>query len=132
MANSASYFIKNLDLTPHPEGGFFKEVYRSKGIIPRAALPSLFEADRNYATGIYYLLEGDDFSTFHRIQQDETWHFYSGDPLYIHMIEPGGLLISAILGLNISNDEKPQITVPAKTWFAASLVNKKGYCLAGC
>jgi len=76
MMKSANYWIEKLGLQKHPEGGWFKEVYRSPEIIINGILPDI-RGDRNISTSIYYLLEGKDFSAFHRIKSDELWHYYS-------------------------------------------------------
>jgi len=82
--NDAQYWIDRLDLEPHMEGGYFKETYRSVEHIDKHALPERFSGDRSFCTAIYFLLQNNDFSAFHRINQDELWHFYIGDPLIIH------------------------------------------------
>ena len=87
MIEEASFYIDHLKLQPHPEGGYFKETYRADETIPAASLPKRFNADRNFSTAIYYLLQQGDFSAFHRIKSDECWHFYAGDTLQIHVIE---------------------------------------------
>jgi len=76
--NSIKAIIKQLDLKPHPEGGFFKETYRSSGSIKADSLDASYNGERNYSTCIYFLLTSDNFSAFHRIKQDEIWHFYDG------------------------------------------------------
>ena len=78
------YWIKKLSLKRHPEGGYFKETYRSREVILKHALPARFSGDRVFSTCIYFLLEKTDFSAFHAIQQDEVWHFYEGSSLTIH------------------------------------------------
>ena len=80
---NAKDWIKKLELQPHPEGGYFKEVYRSDELASKEALPDSFGGDRNFSTAIYFLLEAHDFSAFHRIKSDEIWHFYSGTSLRI-------------------------------------------------
>ena len=77
----AERWIRDLQLQRHPEGGWFREVYRASEMIPRRSLPARFRADRSHSTAIYFLLEGSDFSALHRLKQDEVWHFYDGDPL---------------------------------------------------
>ena len=84
----AKEIIDFFGLKSHHEGGYFKEIYRSSGIIPNDHLPDFIKGDRNYCTSIYFLLTSDKFSAFHKINQDETWHFYSGTTLKIHMISP--------------------------------------------
>jgi len=124
--------IKALDLLPHPEGGFFKETYRSKGVINKESLGNQFLDKRNYSTGIYFLLTSDMFSAFHRIKQDEMWHFYDGSPIKIHMIDAAGNYSFAIVGKNISQGHIPQFVVPAGYLFAATVVNNNDFSLVGC
>ena len=83
---TAQQIIEKFNLTEHPEGGYFKETYRSNEIIENKHLPSEFIGDRNFSTSIYFLLTSDKFSAFHKINQDEIWHFYIGTPLKLHMI----------------------------------------------
>jgi uncharacterized protein len=78
MIKSADYWIEKLQLQKHPEGGWFKEIYRSAEMIPANDLPAGFSGSRNISTSIYYLLEGGGFSAFHRIKSNEIWHFYTG------------------------------------------------------
>ena len=73
--------IKALDLSPHPEGGFYKETYRATGVIDKANLPENYGGERNYSTAIYFMLTSDTFSAFHKINQDEFWHFHQGAPI---------------------------------------------------
>lgn len=128
----AEEIIKHFNLEAHPEGGFFKEIYRSKGEILEKDLGKDFTGNRNLATSIYFLLTSDKFSAFHKINQDEIWHFYKGSPLKIHMIGPNGKYSYIILGLDFKNNEIPQFTVPAKTYFAAEVIDEKSFSFVGC
>lgn len=125
MKNSKTAIIAKFGLTPHPEGGYFKETYRSD------ALTSSDGKERNVSTAIYYLLEGDDFSAFHRIQSDEMWHFYSGDTLEIVEITTDGVLKHHLLGTDYSANI-PQVVIPAGSWFAAHLPKKNALAFVGC
>lgn len=120
-----------LHLQPHPEGGFYKELYRSEGTIPHGALTG-FGGDRNYATGIYFMLTGTNFSAFHRIKSDELWHFYYGDACEVHVINTNGAHEVIRLGSDIINGEVFQAVVPAGAWFASRCTNAVGYSLVGC
>ncbi|MDX1284884.1 MAG: cupin domain-containing protein [Draconibacterium sp.] len=130
--NTSSYWIKNLDLQKHPEGGWYKEVYRSGEVIPGGSIQPTFTEDRNCSTSIYYLLERKDFSSFHRIKSDEIWHYYEGtSSVEIVSIEENKIRIQK-LGNNPEKEESFQVLVKANTWFAARLNNKEGFALTGC
>lgn len=123
--------VEQLGLIPHPEGGFYKETYRSKHLIPVQSL-SGFSGDRSFCTSIYFLLTSDNFSAFHRIKQDEIWHFYKGSPLYVHVIYPDGQYVRHTVGMNFEAGELPQLTVPAGCWFASSVKEGGIYSFVGC
>ncbi len=124
--------IQKFNLQKHPEGGYFKETYRSVGYIENKNLSSEFIGDRNYATGIYFLLTSDSFSAFHKINQDEMWHFYLGTTLKLHMISPEGNYSYILIGNDILNNEVPQFVVPAQYWFAAEVVKNNSFAFTGC
>ena len=124
--------INKFDLSQHPEGGYFKETYRSSGSIANENLSTEFIGDRNYSTGIYFLLTSDSFSAFHKINQDEMWHFYLGTTLKLHMISPEGKYSYVLIGNDILNNEVPQFVVPAQYWFAAEVMQENSYAFTGC
>lgn len=124
--------IDYFDLQEHPEGGYFKETYRSEGEIPNSVLGTKFEGSRNYSTGIYFLLTSDVFSAFHKIRQDEMWHFYQGSPLTLHTISPNGEYSKQVMGLNFDDGELPQFTAPKEYWFAAEVNKTDSYSFVGC
>ncbi len=128
--NNSSYWINSLNLLPHPEGGYYKEAYRSIENIDTKSLPERFAGNRPFSTAIYFLLEKGNFSAFHRIKSDELWHFYDGDPIAIHVINNNGILITHMLGLQPHKGLFPQITIPANTWFASESIGD--FSLAGC
>ena len=132
MNNEINKLVSSLNLLPHPEGGFYKETYRSNGIINKNALPDYFSGSRNYSTAIYFLLTSDNFSAFHRIKQDEIWHFYQGSPLYVHVIDKHGNYTRYAVGLNIEAGQVPQLVVPAGCWFASSVKEENSYSFVGC
>lgn len=131
MNLSYQQIVEQLELLPHPEGGFYKEVYRSKGIIPKNALAQ-FSGDRNYCTSIYFLLTSENFSGFHRIKQDEIWHFYTGSPLAVHVIDEKGVYIKNIVGMDLEKGQFPQLTVAANCWFASSVEDENSFSFVGC
>lgn len=124
--------IRTLQLKPHPEGGYFRETYRSTGEILPDSLKEPFSGKRNYSTCIYYLLTSEVFSAFHRILQDETWHFYDGSPLCLHMISIHGNYEEVLIGRDIKSGQVPQFTIPGGTWFAANVINPDEFSLVGC
>lgn len=128
----ASYWVEKYNMQSHPEGGYFAETYRSKESISKDALPARFSGDRSYSTGIYFLLEGHHFSAFHRIQSDEMWHFYAGNPLNVYYIDFEGNLNTIKLGNNPENGEVFQAVVPAGVWFGSKPLLPDGYSLVGC
>ncbi|GAA4727441.1 cupin domain-containing protein [Flavisolibacter ginsenosidimutans] len=129
---TAPEIIRQLNLNPHPEGGFYKEVYRAKGTIKEQALPSSFGGERNYSTSIYYLLQKGDYSAFHRIKSDELWHFYAGGTLLIHCLSKESGYTCLQLGNNFAKGESFQFVVPAGAWFAAEPAVDTPFTLAGC
>lgn len=128
--NSKEY-IEQLQLLPHPEGGYYKEMYRSDVEIDAASLPKSFGHKCSVATGIYYLLEKDDFSAFHRIKSDEIWHHYDGGIVEIHCIDKDGCYSCLRLGKHHSGAQ-PMVIVPAGVWFAACLTDNNDSALMGC
>lgn len=120
--------IDKLGLQPHPEGGYYRETYRAKDQITLDG----FEGDRNYSTAIYFLLTSENFSAFHKIRQDEVWHFYSGSPLFVHVINQEGVYTRHTVGIDIANGEVPQLVVKAGDWFGSSVVTANAYSLVGC
>lgn len=118
-------------MQPHPEGGWYKETYRSEGSIPSNALAD-FNGDRSFSTGIYFLLTKENFSAFHRIKSDEMWHFYAGDGLTVHEIRPDGEYVQHKLGLDLQNGERPQLVIAANSWFASEVKEGGNWCLVGC
>lgn len=132
-SSPGSHWVKALGLQPHPEGGYYGEIYRSPESIPEAALPSRFRGgDRAYGTGIYFLLASGQFSALHRIQSDELWHFYAGSGVVIHVIHPDGSYEQLKLGPHIDQGEQFQCCAPAQTWFGATVTDPESYALVGC
>lgn len=128
MNKKAQYYIEKLELNKHPEGGYFKEIYRSNEhfIVPDY---SFKKKERNYSTSIYFLLEGKDKSHFHKLCSDEIWHFYDGSDIRIIIIDNSGDLSEILLG---KENGVFQFTIKKNCWFAAELVNKDSFALVGC
>lgn len=132
MAATVESLVSSLGLLPHPEGGYYRETYRSSEHMPANALPARFGGDRLFSTAIYYLLGPGDFSAFHRIKSDETWHFHAGSTLHIHVIDKAGAYRKIRLGRDYLQGETFQATVMAGEWFAAEPADEQGFSFAGC
>jgi hypothetical protein len=130
--DTARYWIRRLRLKKHPEGGWYRETYRSAESIPAGALPRRFKGKRSFSTAILFLLTGRDFSAFHRIRSDELWHFHAGSGVILHVLgrKPGYSRIR--LGNRPERGESPQAVIPAGAWFAAEVEDPGGFALVGC
>jgi predicted cupin superfamily sugar epimerase len=122
----ATYWIEHLKLSPHPEGGFYRETYRARG----AFVPPDSSQPRSFSTAIYFLLRTEDRSMFHRIKSDEIWHFHAGGRLTIYILTEYGM-VTQTLGSELERGDQLQIVVPAHHWFG-SMVTDGPYVLAGC
>jgi hypothetical protein len=125
-------WINELELRPHPEGGYFREAYRCAESVSQAHLPDRFRGDRSFSTAIYFLLIGSDFSALHRIQQDEVWHHYEGSAVTIEVISPADEHRTIRLGKDLGKGERPQAVVEAGAIFGAYLSDPRSYALVGC
>lgn len=129
--NSKTEAIKNAyQMQPHPEGGFYKETYRSNLLLAGESLQNGMNGIRSCSTAILFLLVENSFSAFHRIKSDEVWHFYDGDSVEIHVIESNGLNRMIKLGKNPLQNEVFQAVVPTGAWFASKTAGV--YSLVGC
>lgn len=123
---STAEIITKLNLTPHPEGGFYRETYRCSD-----QLDNKSGKQRNISTSIYYLLENENKSHFHRIQSDELWYFHQGKPIEIVCIINDRIEL-ILLGNNVTDEEIPQVCIPKNTWFAARVKGQSGFGLVSC
>ena len=130
--DDAAFLIESLRLQAHPEGGWFREIYRSDENVAQAALPPRYSGDRSFGTSIYYLLKGNDISAFHRLHSDEIWHFYAGSAVMLWLLTEDGTLTKRILGNNFRAGEELQVIMPRNTWFAAEVIDKASFALTGC
>ena len=126
----AQYLKEKLNLSELPgEGGYYKETYRSDKTI---ILPSETDGERSISTSIYYLLDGTQFSAFHRLKSDEIWHFYIGSSVTLYIINKIENLSEVKLGSNIEKGDLFQILIRAGCWFAATVNDISSYALLGC
>lgn len=124
---TVDYWVEKLEMQAHPEGGYFKETYRStEMVINRNG------QKRSASTGIYFLITSENFSAFHKIESDEMWHYYAGSPLSVYMIDDSGKLDILKVGPNIEKGEQLQAVVPAGCWFASRVDESNTYSLVGC
>lgn len=128
----ADRWIESLSLRRHPEGGWFREIYRARESIPRDGLPDTYTGDRPFATAIYYLLRETDISALHRLRQDELWHFYAGGPVTIHVLDPAGMHSTVALGRDVEAGEQLVAVIPGGCVFGAVLHDRTSYALVGC
>lgn len=123
---AATYWTERLELLPHPEGGYYKEVFRSSQEVVRKSSTAIKQA----CTSIYYLLEGNDFSGFHRLASDEIWYFHKGEPLLIHIIDRQGVYTTKELSDTLSGSLS--VVIEAGLWFAAEIPSAQEFALVSC
>ena len=114
MADSDK-LIEQLEMNPHPEGGYYSESFRDRD---------------NSVSLIYYLLKKGQRSHWHRLKKNEILHFYKGDPLSVHISADAKTTITKKLGSSISSNENLHLVIHAGSWFS---MNSEGdYSLIGC
>jgi len=128
----ASYWIDSLGMQPHPEGGYYRETYRSAESVSGDALPERYGGERSLCTAIYFLLESGSFSALHRLKSDEIWFYHDGLPLLLQIIQPDGGLSSVRLGNDPEKGEQPQAVISAGCWFGGGPEGEGGYTLISC
>lgn len=147
MHPEAKYIIDKLNLIKLAgEGGYYRETYRSdRYLIVNPCNENLkdhvypctnFEIKssniRSVSTLIYYLLEGDQFSAFHKVKYDEIWHFYKGCSVSLYILTDDGEIMKIQIGNELENNENIQYVIKGDTWFGAEINDKSLYSLIGC
>jgi predicted cupin superfamily sugar epimerase len=132
MTKDAAYWIEKLCLERHPEGGYYRQSYKATLILAKESLPPEFTGPRAASTAIYFLLEAENFSAFHRLRSDEVWHFYVGSTLVVHVIDQHGGYSEILLGSDPEAGEALQAVAKAGCWFASRVRDGKGFALVGC
>ena len=125
MKDEARAIVEALGLSPHPEGGFYRETFRASLSL---AAP---QGQRAASTAIYFLLPAGTFSALHRVRSDEAWHHYDGDPVELHTIDENAAHGVVLLGKDLARGERPQHVVRAGVWQAAVPVGRR-FALCGC
>lgn len=115
---AAADIIRLLDLTPHPEGGYFRETFRDARDDGRAA-----------STAIYFLIGDGQRSHWHKVDAAEVWHYYAGAALMLQ-VSDGKTATTIRLGPDLDRGERPQAVVPAHAWQAAESLGS--WTLVGC
>jgi uncharacterized protein len=128
---NAETIIRQLGLQPHPEGGFYRETYRSGEAIAAAALSPRYGKDRSVSTAIYYLLTPDSFSSLHRLQSDEVFHFHLGDPVTMLRLHDDGRGETIALGQDIMAGQQLQVVAPRGVWQGMFLNDGGRFALLG-
>ena len=123
LNNKLELLIHELNLIPHPEGGFYRETFRSKEVLK--------DINRNLVTAIYFLLQSEDISRFHRIKSDEHWFFHAGSPLVVHTLDKHGHT-KHLIGLELNKGETPHFIVPKNTIFGSQVLEKNSFSLVSC
>ncbi len=111
--NEVERLVERLKLQPHPEGGFYRETFRSAVRVEREG------REYSASTAIYFLLTRDSFSALHRIRADEGWHFHLGAPMELVWLTPSGERGALRLGVDLEAGEVPWANVPAGHWFGS-------------
>jgi len=126
MSERAEPLVRALALVPHPEGGWFRETYRSAERLSAGALPARFSGERRFATAILYLLSAGERSYFHRLLSDETWWHHAGGAMHLHVLG------AASAHRLVVGPGSPQAVVPHGQWFAAEPAPGAEFALVGC
>jgi predicted cupin superfamily sugar epimerase len=130
--DKADFYIEQLKLIPHPEGGYFREIYRSDEALKEDALPHRYKGNRVFSTSIYFLLKGEQRSLLHKLKSDEIWHFYAGSSVKLYTIDSKGKVLQRLLGRNIDAWESMQLVIKRGYWFCAEVLNVNSFSLFGC
>jgi predicted cupin superfamily sugar epimerase len=116
----AERLVRELELTPHPEGGHYRETYRDAS----------GSGGRAHSTAIYFLLQAGEVSRWHRVDAAEVWHYYKGAPLELKIAAEGNGAQRFVLGADITRGERPQVVVPPHGWQSARSLGD--FTLVGC
>ncbi len=149
MNQESEYIKKKLNMVKlEEEGGYYHESYRSDKYVRmedysdpslKDGIYSNSKSDNNISsimrpvfTLIYYLLEGHEFSAFHKVKNDEIWHFYKGSPVNLYILTVNEKLLNVTLGNNLENNEQVHYVIKGNTWFGADIKDKSSFSLIGC
>lgn len=125
---NAEYWIKQLKMEEHPEGGYYKQSFKSR----ETFVPENRKNERNLFTSIYFLLGSENISHFHQLRSDELWYFHAGSSLTVHIIEPTGAYRQEKLGLDLEKGERPQVLAEKGSIFGSTVDAENTFSLVGC
>jgi uncharacterized protein len=128
VPRTAAEWIRALGLSPHPEGGHYRETYRAATM----TAPAGFPGPRALSTAINFLLERDEVSALHRLRADELWHFHAGSTVRVVELTAGDVLREHRLGLDLEAGERPQLVIPGGSWFGARVDSGGSFALMSC
>ncbi len=128
----AEYWICNLKLEKHIEGGYFREIYKSQEKITKQNLPSRYNDERYYYSTIYYLIKSGEVSKIHKILSDEVWYFHAGSSATLFLFGENQSLIKKQIGLDVLQGECPQVLITRNTFFACTVNQPNSYILVSC
>lgn len=109
-------WAQRLDLSPHPEGGWFRETWRSRLMTPQSALPPDYAGARSAGTAILFLLMAGQQSAWHTVRSAELWLYHRGSPLLLEVGSEQAGATTHLLGADIEAGEHPQLVVPEGHW----------------
>ncbi len=129
---TAKQVIELLQLEPLPvEGGYFRQTYLAADPVSQTDLPTRYAGSKPFSSAIYYLLQRSDFSALHKLQTDEVYHFYLGDPVEMLLLYSDGTSSIVVLGQNIEAGQSVQVVVPHGVWQGSQLLEGGQWALMG-
>ena len=123
-----NYWINKLGLQIHPEGGYYKEIYRSNDIVKSSN--SHINEHRPSSTSIYYLLDSETKSFCHKLKSDEIWYYHLGSSVTLYLIDQEGNFSIKICGTG--KEDELAVLIPQNTWFGARVMEPNSYVLVSC
>ncbi|HZA08568.1 cupin domain-containing protein [Mycobacterium sp.] len=109
-------WAQRLDLSPHPEGGWFREMWRSELTISQSALPPDYSGPRSAGTAILFLLMPGQQSAWHTVRSAELWFYHRGSPMLVEIGREQSTATTRVLGADILAGQEPEVVVPPRYW----------------
>lgn len=131
MTEEIRQIVEALGLQPHPEGGYYKEIFRSEEKVDQNALPKRYDGSRHFLTAIHFLITKENASFFHKVNSDEQWYFHQGGTARIHIVDEVGNYEYKDLGGRLNGDESLFANVDRLKWFGVEVI-KGDFVLCSC